>query len=247
MSDTPISSFHFGTNADRVRVLTDAQGEPWFVASDVCRALKLDNTTRAVEPLEADDLSTAQVIDSMGRAVAMNIISEAGMYQLVMTSRTEKAQEFKRWVTKKVLPAIRKTGSYSVTPAPVLPTLTFPEALRMLADAEEAKAALAIENAELKPKAEFFDAVAASDDSLGMNEAAKLLDIGRNKLMAKLRADSIFRANNTPYQRFIDEGYFKVVEAKWTDSKGDAHVTLSTRVFQRGLDFIRRKLTNQLT
>lgn len=240
-STNPATLFAFQN--ERVRVMTDATGEPWFVVADVCRALKHSNPTMAIEGMDADDLSTAEAIDSMGRTQVVNILSEPGLYQLVLTSRAEKAHEFKRWVTKEVIPQIRKTGSYSV--APVLPSITFPEALRLLADAEEAKLALTDKVAELKPKAEFFDAVTASEDTLGMNEAAKLLGIGRNRLMANLRSAGVFRANNTPYQRYIDDGHFKVVESKWTDSRGDAHVTLSTRVFQRGVEFIRRKFSVQ--
>ena len=83
----------------------------------------------------------------------------------------------------------------------------------------------------------------ASEDSLCLNEACKLIGIGRNKAMAILRATKVLRRNNTPYQEFIDAGYFKVIESKWSDSKGDSHVTLSTRVFQRGVNFLRKKLT----
>lgn len=126
--------------------------------------------------------------------------------------------------------------------APALPA-NFAEALRLLASKVEANEQLALENAALKPKAEFFDAVTASEDTLGLNESAKLIGIGRNKLMELMRESGILRDNNTPYQAFIDRGYFKVVESKWTHPKtGESHITLSTRVFQSGIDYLRKKV-----
>lgn len=233
----------FAFQDERIRVTVDAAGEPWFVAADVCRVLDVQNVTDAIKCLDGDDLDSSEVIDSIGRTQKANTVSEAGLYQLIFASRKPEAKAFKRWVTKEVIPAIRKTGQYQVA-APALPK-SFPEALRALADAEEAKLALALENSELRPKAEFFDAVTASEDTLGMNETAKLLSMGRNKMMAQLRKLHVFRFNNTPYQEYLDAGYFKVVESKWADSKGDSHVTLSTRVFQRGVEFIRKKLTKE--
>ena len=101
----------------------------------------------------------------------------------------------------------------------------------------------------MRPKAEFFDAVAGSGDTLSMNDAAKLAKVGmgRTQLLAALRKAGVLRANNTPFQRYIDAGFFSVVENKWTDTSGATHVTLSTRVFQRGVDFIRRKFAPSST
>jgi phage antirepressor YoqD-like protein len=137
-------------------------------------------------------------------------------------------------------------GDVAITPA--VPT-TYKEAVKALLVEIEAKEALALENAELRPKGEFFDAVTASDDTLGMNEVAKLLNMGRNRMLGKLRGLRILMTggdrHNTPYQRYIEDGYFCVTESKWTHPEGTTHLTLTTRVFQRGVDFIRRKLGNQ--
>jgi prophage antirepressor-like protein len=112
MNTTKLSTFDF--NDSPVRALLDQDGEPWFVAADVCRVLELGNTTEAMRPLDEDDLSTTEVIDSLGRSQTANIISEAGLYQLVLVSRKTEARKFKRWVTKEVLPSIRKTGSFGM-------------------------------------------------------------------------------------------------------------------------------------
>jgi prophage antirepressor-like protein len=101
----------FDFNETPVRVV-ERDGEPWFVAADVCRVLEHTNPTMAVQSLDEDDLSNIEVIDSLGRKQTANTVNESGLYQLVFSSRKPEARTFKRWVTKEVLPAIRKTGRY---------------------------------------------------------------------------------------------------------------------------------------
>ena len=99
---------------------------------------------------------------------------------------------------------------------------------------------------EQQPKVDFFNAVTDSKTALSMDEVAKLLDngFGRNKLFEILRENQILRFNNEPYQKYIDEGWFRVVEQKY-DKNGDVYINLKTLVFQKGLDNI-RKLVNNL-
>lgn len=86
-------------------------GEPWFVAADVCRALKISNSRDAVARLDDDEKGIGST-DTLGGKQGMQIINEPGLYTLVLGSRKPEAKAFKRWVTHEVLPAIRKTGSY---------------------------------------------------------------------------------------------------------------------------------------
>lgn len=86
-------------------------GEPWFVAADVCRVLGLGNPTMAVSKLEEDEV-TLNLIEGSHRPT--NIVSESGLYALIVRSDKSEAKRFRRWVTSEVLPSIRKTGSYSV-------------------------------------------------------------------------------------------------------------------------------------
>lgn len=101
-----------------VRVV-ECNGEPWFVASDVCRALEIDNTaTRRLDEDEKAALRLTQTSSNgteQGRDVT--IINEPGLYTLVLGSRKPEAKAFKRWITHEVIPSIRKTGSYSVPQA----------------------------------------------------------------------------------------------------------------------------------
>lgn len=91
---------------------TIQNGEPWFVAADVCRALEIGNTNMAVERLDDDEKGISS-IDTLGGNQAMTIVNEPGLYSLVLGSRKPEARAFKRWVTHDILPAIRKTGSYT--------------------------------------------------------------------------------------------------------------------------------------
>ena len=100
-------------NQNKIRVVTISK-EPWFVVADICKVLGLTNPTESVRNFDKDDLSTTEVIDSMGRKQISKITSEAGLYDLVFKSRKKEAKEFKKWVTHEVLPSIRKTGKYSL-------------------------------------------------------------------------------------------------------------------------------------
>lgn len=86
--------------------------EPWFCLVDVCAALDLSNPTMVAERIEGDGLSSIEVIDRIGRQQMATFIDEGALYEVVMTSRKPEAKRFKRWVTREVLPTIRKTGRY---------------------------------------------------------------------------------------------------------------------------------------
>lgn len=96
-----------------VRVVVDAQGEPWFIAADICAALALPETHKAVARLD-DDEKGRNSIPTPGGMQDMTVVNEPGLYRLVLGSRKPEAKRFKRWVTHEVLPAIRKTGTFSV-------------------------------------------------------------------------------------------------------------------------------------
>ena len=93
-----------------VRVV-QVDGEPWFVAADVCRALEISNSRDAVARLDDDEKGVGST-DTLGGKQGMQIINEPGLYTLVLGSRKPEAKAFKRWVTHEVLPSIRKHGSY---------------------------------------------------------------------------------------------------------------------------------------
>ena len=136
--------------------VTDQNGEPWFVAADVCRALDIGNPTQAIARLDSDE---STLISNEGRE--MNIISEPGLYALVLGSRKPEAKAFKRWVTHEVIPSIRRTGGYIAGAESMTPEELMAKALtvaqKTLADREARLSVLTVENQIMQPKAEYFD------------------------------------------------------------------------------------------
>lgn len=213
-----------------LRTLTDENGEPWFVAKDVCDILGLENSRKATAELDPDEKNTVTISDGIPGNPNKTIISEPGLYKLIMRSRKQEAKEFQRWVTHEVLPSIRKHGAY-MTQQTLDKALTSPDFLIQLAtklkeEQEKVK--------ELEPKARFADAVAASDGTCLVGELAKMLrqnglDIGQNRLFAQLREDGYLGKTgsnrNVPTQRAMDLGLFRIKETAITHS--DGHVTIS--------------------
>lgn len=111
----------FDFEGRQVRIVKDAQGEPWFVAADVLSTISLDR--KALERLD-DDEKGVNSIHTPGGVQEMTTVNEPGLYALVLGSRKAEAKRFKRWVTHEVLPAIRKTGSYAVPAIAALPAPT---------------------------------------------------------------------------------------------------------------------------
>lgn len=219
----------------------DIDGEPWFVGKDIASALGYKDTADGLKVHVDDEDKRLVKVGEIPTLETSNfgayIINESGLYSLILGSRLPSAKKFKRWVTSEVLPAIRKTGGYK------LPQ-TYSEALRALADESERVEKLLIENNEMKPKAEFFDAVAGSKTAISLGDVAKILAIpkvGRNKLFEILRDRDILQNNNLPYQKYIDAGYFRIIEQKY--NVGDeVRISLKTLVYQKGVDYIRKIL-----
>lgn len=111
MNSNQLRPFCFGDNL--VRVIEDENGDPWFVAKDVCKILELGNPRSSVALLD-DDEKGVHTIDTPGGRQEMSIISESGLYALVFRSRKPEAKSFSKWVRSEVLPAIRKTGRYEM-------------------------------------------------------------------------------------------------------------------------------------
>lgn len=102
--------------------LLDRDGEIWFVLNDVCRALSLANPSKAAQRLDDDEKGVTTGY-TLGGQQTYSVVSEAGLYSLILTSRKPEARRFKRWVTHEVLPALRRTGVYDMRPAEPLDRL----------------------------------------------------------------------------------------------------------------------------
>lgn len=106
MTQHSIMPFTYGEQ--KIRVITDEQGNPWWIAKDICEVLEIVNPTQAVQQLDDDE----RAMENIGRQGKANVINESGLYTLILRSNKPAAKPFRKWVTAEVLPAIRKTGSY---------------------------------------------------------------------------------------------------------------------------------------
>lgn len=231
----------FQYESHQVRTV-DIDGEPWFVAADVCEVLGIAKHRDAISRLN-DKQRGSVVMDTLGGPQEMAAINEAGLYRLAFTSRKKAAEKFTDWVASEVLPSIRKTGKYEVA-QPKFKLPTYSETLRQLADSLDKNEEQEKQILELKPKAEFFDAVTGSEDVTDLGTVAKILNmgIGRNSLFDFLRESHILMENNRPYQNFVDSGFFRVIIQKYKKPDGSAHIGYKTVAFPKGIDFIRRRL-----
>lgn len=205
--------------------------EPWFVAKDVCDVLGIKTNHLREDGRGLDDDEILSLPNWEGRGSAPLIVSEAGFYKLVMRSRKPEAKAFQRWVTHEVLPAIRRTGGYMVTSQDETPEQIMARAV-LVAQDTIARQKKQIE--ELKPKALFADAVAASDGTCLVGELAKMLkqngvNIGQNRLFSWLRENGYLGKTgsnrNVPSQRAMEQGLFRINETAVTHS--DGHVTIN--------------------
>lgn len=230
-----------------LRTLTDEAGEPWFVAKDACDILGIDtNHLRdALDDDEITNLRNSEVWNQPGRAPL--IISEPGLYKLIMRSRKPEAKEFQRWMTHEVLPQIRKTGGY-------IPATDADDDMTILAKAvmigkrtmEQQQRKITEQQTrivELEPKARFADAVAASDDTCLVGELAKMLlqngiPVGQNRLFRLLRAEGYLGKSgsnrNMPTQRAMELGLFRIKETTVTHADGHTTVSRTPKVTGKG-------------
>ena len=241
-----------------LRTLTDEAGEPWFVAKDVCDILGTD-TRDLHKILESDEITNVDSIHiAQNGGKAPLIISEPGLYRLVMKSRKPEAKEFQRWVTHEVLPQIRKTGGY-------IPTDAGDDDMTILAKAvmigqrtmEAQKRRIQAQQTridELQPKASMWDNFVDIPDVLSVGNSAKLLSnlgrpIGRKTLFSWLEHNGwVFRENGhwSARQNRIDAGHLVMIPPKTHGIHRDG-TTFSfaptVKITRKGLGLIARRMS----
>ena len=232
-------------------------GEPWFVAKDVCDALEIENSRDAVARLDTDEKNTVVLTDGTPGNPNKAIVSESGLYSLVLGSRKPQAHAFKRWVTHDVIPSIRKHGAY-MTPETIEKALLNPDTIIQLAttlksEQEKRRAAEAQIEAD-KPKVQFADSVGSSKQAILIREMAKLLkqngvDMGEKRLFSWLRANGFLIScgddYNLPTQKSMNLGLMIIRERTYTD---DVHTRIMRTPMITGKGqqyFIRKFLTKK--
>lgn len=248
---------------------TMIDGEPWFVAADVCEHFGVTNRNRVMQNIDAEDKGGTQ-IDTPGGMQTVTIVNESGLYAILFAlqpskargvteeyieERQQKLRKFKRWITHDVIPTIRKTGSYLTgEDAAALKIIRAGDTLeRSVAIAEYRDVVTAPYKQQIeeqKPKVEFADHVSASENSVDMGEFAKIVQkngikLGRNNLFSKLRELKILMDGNLPYQQYMNAGWFEVVEITYERS-GTLYVSTKTLVTGKGQITLVRKLRKAL-
>ena len=226
----------------------EINGEPYFVGKDVTDILGYQNGSRDINRhVDEDDREKVMIFDGNQDKESI-IINESGLYSLILSSKLPNAKKFKRWVTSDVLPAIRKTGSYSIQSKPDSYTIEDPAArARRWAEEYEEKKALEAKIEEQKPLVEYAEHIQASKDVIDMKSMAKLaskngIKIGRNKLFSFLRDRKILDRENIPYANYMDKEWFQVVESPYTFNNGDVKIIRTTLVSPKGQIGIIRQL-----
>lgn len=168
------SNDEFGT----IRALRDKDGEPWFVAYDIAKALGYRDGDRITRYLDDDEKGVCRVCTTTG-ARQMIVITEEGMYSALIHLRSDGAKRFRRWMTHDVLPAIRRDGGYMVAREDETPQETMARALLIAQQTIERKdstiSAQRETIRELAPKAAFYDAVGDSDWKMSVADLSKAL------------------------------------------------------------------------
>lgn len=229
----------FTFNETEVRTLNRG-GEPWFVLTDVCKVLEIRNPSDAAGRLDDDEKSTLAITEGgnfngLGAIGAMPIvINESGLYSLVLTSRKPEAKRFKKWITREVIPAIRRTGAYT---APLSREQQVAQALllsqQILHEKEQQIAVLA-------PKAEVHDRIANADGSLTVTEAAKTLAVPPKRLFDWLKQNGwIYRRPGSShwlgYQTRTNAGDLEHKVNTVERPDGTSKITEQVRITARGL------------
>lgn len=187
--------------------MENRNGEPWFVAADVCAILGIEKHRDAVSRLDADETGSV-IVDTLGGRQSVAAINESGLYRLVLRSRKESARRFGKWVTSEVLPSIRRTGTYG-TPAPAL-DLNDPATLHRLLLNHTGKLLATEERiAELEPQAAALSQLTQADGSMPVTHAAKVMGVRPGKLFDWLQANGwLYRGADglLGYQEKINAG-----------------------------------------
>lgn len=235
----------FVNNNSNIRVIVDSTNEVLFCLADICKALDLSNPTMVANAIKAEfelpklDLGS---FDTGYGIKEFTMITEAQLYFVLMRSDKSEAKEFRKWVNTEVLPSIRKTGAYSIQQQ--IPK-TYGEALLEAGRLAIENERLLTQAKENQPKIEAFNELMSSNDSLDFLTFSKIIKMGRNTLFKKLRELQILRQDNTPYQKYVDRGYFKVVETTYRYSENQkVGINYKTIIYPKGQTFIINLLKN---
>lgn len=246
----------FNYNENSVRTVQKS-GEPWFVLKDVCSVLGIRKYRDTAERLDPDERGSVKV-DTLGGAQDMTIISESGLYTVILRSDKPEAKPFRKWVTSEVLPSIRKHGAY-MTSETLEAAILNPDYLLKVATAlkEETDKRKALESKVQAdaPKVLFADSVAASSSTILISELAKILrqngvNTGEKRLFRWMRENGyLVKRNGTDYnmptQLSMELGILKVKETVVCHSDGHTSISKTPKVTGKGQTYFLNKFLGE--
>ncbi|MEA9426295.1 phage antirepressor [Aeromonas caviae] len=230
-----------------IRIITDQQGEPWFVAADIARALGYNDADQAIRR-HCKGVTKAPV-ETTGGMQRASIIPERDVYRLVMRSKLESAERFEEWVVGEVLPSIRKHGGYIAGQEQDAPELIMAKALMVaqsVIDRKSQELAAAQQTiAANAPAVAFAGLVAEDDKGVLLGNFAKAIGFGPRKIFPLLHELRILirggNRHNLPFQEYLDRGYFKVVEKPY-NANGETRINFITHVTGKGQQWLTKRL-----
>lgn len=236
------SIVNFDFKGHAVRTQADENGEPWFVAKDVCDVLEISKYRDALARLDDDEVAPL-IVDTPGGPQKMGSINESGLFALILRSRKEKAKQFQKWVTKEVLPSIRKTGQYNGhAVANIHVPQTRLEVIELMLEHEKEREQdkgqiqhLETQHAIDAPKVAFCNQVIVAPDAISVGQAAKVYNTGRNRLYSDLRRLGWVNRRNEPYQSKIEAGYLDVKLGSFDHPDHGVKQSVTTLITGKGM------------
>lgn len=231
-----------------IRIITDQQGEPWFVAADIAKVLEYTEASAMTRHLD-DDEKGLSIVQTLGGSQELITINESGLYSAILRSRKPEAKLFKRWVTFEVLPSIRKHGGYLAGQEQDAPELIMAKALMVaqsVIDRKSQELAAAQQTiAANAPAVAFAGLVAEDDKGVLLGNFAKAIGFGPRKIFPLLHELRILirggNRHNLPFQEYLDRGYFKVVEKPY-NANGETRINFITHVTGKGQQWLTKRL-----
>lgn len=228
----------------------EMNGEPWFVLKDVCGVLGLSNHKVTAQRLDRDEVSQSYLIDSIGRKQETTVINESGLYNVILRSDKPAAKPFRKWVTAKVLPAIRKNGGYIANQETMTDAELMSQALlvaqktleartKRLEELAAANKQLESENAEMSGKAQYFDAVIDRNLLTNFRTFASELHIKQTVLVQFLLDKKyLYRDTQGKLKAYAkrNDGLFEIKEFV---NRGNGHAGTQTLITPKGRETFR--------
>ena len=250
-NNTPTKEVLSFSNNDlgNVRVVM-IDDEPHFCLSDLAKVLNIQNGRDLKNAIDTEfdkgGSFNLHPLKTNGGTQKFTFLNESELYFVLMRSNSVKAKPFRQWVTKEVLPSIRKTGSYSTQQK--IPQ-TYAEALleagRLALELEKTQTQLA----QAKPKIEFADSIMKNSQAISVGDFAKLLskngfEIGQKRLFEWLRQKEYINERNIPYQQYIKQGLFSLIEESYSVSVY-SRIYLKTLITGKGQIYFCEKIRKE--